>query len=219
LVVLGAAGVVFGGLAAAGTHHAKRMLAYSTLGQVGFILVGIGWGTPLALAAAIVYTVNHSLIKSAMLMLAGAVASRAPIKTAAFSAITGLGKAMPFAGALFLLGGMALTGLPPTNGFVGKLTLFRSGIQAEAFASLAVIGAASVFTLIYVARAFQTIWWEPAADGVKAKPSGDRLIAPAILIGLCLALGVWGEPLLRLAQTTVDWLLAPEGYIQAVLGR
>jgi len=218
LVVLGAAGVVFGGLAAAGTHHAKRMLAYSTLGQVGVILVGIGWGTPLALAAAIVYTVNHSLIKSAMLMLAGAVASRAPIKTAAFSAITGLGKAMPFAGALFLLGGMALTGLPPTNGFVGKLTLFRSGIQAEAFASLAVIGAASVFTLIYVARAFQTIWWEPAADGVKAKPSGDRLIAPAILVGLCLALGVWGEPLLRLAQTTADWLLVPEGYIRAVLG-
>lgn len=66
LVVLGVAGVIFGGLAALGTHNAKRMLAYSTLAQIGYILVGIGWGTPLALAAAIVLTVNHSLIKAAI---------------------------------------------------------------------------------------------------------------------------------------------------------
>ena len=63
------------------------MLAYSTLAQVGFILVGIGWGTPLAIAAAIVFAFNHSLIKAAMLMLAGYVASRAPIKSAAFNLI------------------------------------------------------------------------------------------------------------------------------------
>ncbi len=218
LVVLGIVGVIFGGLTALGTHNAKRMLAYSTLGQIGFILVGIGWGTPLALTAALVMTINHSLIKAAMLMLAGALASRAQVKSAAFDNLTGLGKSLPFLGALFLLGGMGLAGLPPTNGFISKLALFRSGVLAAEYPALAAVGLASILTLVYVVRAFQTIWWTPPAEGVKAKPGGDRLLAPVILIGLCLLLGLWPEPLLRLAADVSAWLADPLPYIAAVLG-
>ena len=218
LIVLGVAGVIFGGLAASGTHNAKRMLAYSTLGQIGFILVGIGWGTPVAIAAAIVLTVNHSLIKAAMLMLAGSVASRAQVKSAAFSHITGLGKSLPFTGALFLIGGLALAGIPPTNGFIGKLALFRSGVLAGEYEVLAAIGVASIITVVYVVRAFQAIWWAPPAEGVKAKPGGDSLLAPALLIALCLLLGLWAEPLLRLAAGISAWLGDPAAYIAAVLG-
>lgn len=218
LVVLGIIGIVFGGLAAIGTQHAKRMLAYSTLGQIGFMLVGIGWGTPLALMAALVFAVNHALLKSAMLMLAGNVASRASIKSAAFNVIGGLGKALPLAGVLFLLGGMGLAGLPPMNGFLSKYLLFNSGLNAQEYGSLALAAGGSVFTLIYVARAFQKIWWEPPAEGVKAKPYGDRLIAPAILIGLGLLIGVWGEPLLKVSAAVVEWIGTPSAYISAVLG-
>jgi multicomponent Na+:H+ antiporter subunit D len=218
LVVLGIVGVVYGGLGAVGTHNAKRMLAYSTLAQVGFILVAIGWGSPLALVAAIIFTFNHSLIKAALLMLAGVVASRAPVKTAAFDVVTGLGKYMPATGALFLVGGMALAGIPPTNGFINKMFLFRSGIQGEEFVSLAAVGVASILTLVYVTRAFQRIWWQPPAEGSKAKPDGDRLLAPALLIGAVLVLGLWAAPLVELAQATAAWLGSPEGYIQAVLG-
>ena len=218
LVVLGVTGIFFGGLGATGTYDAKRMLAYSTLGQLGFILVAIGWGTPLSLMAAIVYAFNHSLLKAAMLMLAGSVASRAPVKTAAFSAITGLGKTVPLAGVLFLLGSMGLAGIPPTNGFVSKLALFNSGIQAQAYLPLALLALASIITVVYTARAFQKIWWEPLPEEIHPKKYGDRLIAPTILISLCLVLGLWGEPLLQLASATVDWIELPAEYIQAVLG-
>ena len=218
LIVLGVAGIFFGGLGATGTYDAKRMLAYSTLGQLGFILVAIGWGTPLSLMAAIVYAFNHSLLKAAMLMLAGSVASRAPVKTAAFSAIVGLGKTVPQAGVLFLLGSMGLAGIPPMNGFVSKLTLFYSGLQAQSYLPLALLAVASIITVVYTARAFQRIWWEPLPENVHPKKYGDRLIAPAILIGLCLLLGLWGEPLLQLAQATVEWMGMPAAYIQAVLG-
>ena len=218
LLVLGLVGIVYGGLGAIGTHNAKRMLAYSTLAQVGFILVAIGWGSRLALAAAIVFAVNHSLIKAALLMLAGAVASRAPTKTAAFDVVTGLGKYMPLAGLLFFVGGLALMGIPPTNGFVSKMMLFRSGIEAGQFAMLAAIGLASILTLVYVVRAFQRIWWQPPAEGVKAKPGGDRLLAPALLIVAVLVLGLWPEPLVRLAEATAVWLGDPQAYIAAVLG-
>jgi multicomponent Na+:H+ antiporter subunit D len=194
------------------------MLAYSTLAQIGFILVGIGWGTPAALAAAIVLTVNHSLIKAALLMLAGAVASRAPVKSAAFANITGVGKSLPGMGALFLLGGLALAGIPPTNGFIGKLTLFQGGVLAGEYPALAAIGVASIITVVYVVRAFQLIWWVAPAEGVKVKPGGDRLLAPALLVGLCLLLGLWAEPLLRLANAVAAWLGDPGLYIGAVLG-
>jgi multicomponent Na+:H+ antiporter subunit D len=218
LLVLGLVGIVYGGLGAIGTHNAKRMLAYSTLAQVGFILVAIGWGSRLALAAAVVFAVNHSLIKAAMLMLAGAVASRAPVKTAAFDVVTGLGKYMPLAGLLFFVGGLALMGIPPTNGFVSKMMLFSSGIEAEQFAMLAAVGLASILTLVYVVRAFQRIWWQSPAEGVKAKPGGDRLLAPVLLIAAVLLLGLWPEPLVRLAESTAIWLGDPKAYIAAVLG-
>jgi multicomponent Na+:H+ antiporter subunit D len=218
LVILGIAGVVYGGLGAVGTHNAKRMLAYSTLAQVGFILVAIGWATPLALAAAIIFAFNHSLAKAAMLMLAGALASRAPVKTAAFEVLTGLGRSVPVAGFLFLVGGLALVGIPPTNGFVNKMVLFRSGIEAEQYASLAALAVASVLTLVYVVRAFQRIWWQPLAGGVQVKAGGDRLLAPGILILAVLVLGLWAEPLVSLAQATAAWLVEPQVYIMAVLG-
>ena len=218
LVVLGLAGIIYGGLGAVGTYNAKRMLAYSTLAQVGFILVAIGWGSRLALVAALIFTINHSLIKAALLMLAGAVASRAPVKSAAFDVVTGVGSYMPQAGLLFFLGGLALVGIPPTNGFISKMMLFRSGIEAGQLATLAAVGLVSILTLVYVVRAFQRIWWQPPAEGTRAKPAGDRLLAPALLIGAVLLLGLWPEPLVRLAEATAAWLGDPENYIRAVLG-
>ena len=125
---------------------------------------------------------------------------------------------MPSAGVLFLLGGLALAGIPPTNGFISKLSLFQSGIQAEEYASLSILAIASLLTMIYIVRAFQRIWWQTPEEGLVTKPKGDQLIAPALLILLCLVLGIWGEPLIQLAQSTAEWMLAPSEYIQAVLG-
>lgn len=217
-LVAGAAGLFVGGLSAAGTHHAKRMLAYSTLAQVGFILVAIGWGTAPALAAAILFMVNHSLIKASLLMLAGAVASRSAEKSASFSSIQGLGRILPGAGILYFLGFLALAGIPPTNGFLSKLALFRSGIEAGRYGSMAVLAAAGILTLIYMTRSFVRIWWEAAPEGGAPRKAGDRLLAPVVLTAACLALGIWGGPLVDLAIRGGASLATPEGYIASVLG-
>lgn len=215
LVIVGVAGVIYGGFGAAGTHNAKRMLAYSTLAQIGFILVGIGWGTPLSLSAALVFTFNHALVKAAMLMLAGAMASRAAVKSASFEVVVGVGKYHPFAGVLFLLGGMALAGIPPLNGFISKLMIFWSGVEAAQYIPLLIIGVASIITLTYVIRSFVKIWFEP---NPKAKQkAGDRLLAPALLVLLSLLLGVWAEPLVSLSQWAAAWLGDPSFYIAAIL--
>lgn len=217
LLVLGGAGVLVGGLSAIGTHNVKRMLAYSTLAQIGFILIGVGWGTPLSLAAALIFAVNHSLIKAGLLMLAGAMASRVQEKSAAFTALTGAGRTFPVPGTLFFAGALALAGIPPTNGFISKFFLFRSGIAVQGWAALALLAAGGLLTLIYMMRAFQRIWWQEPA-GSPALKAGDRLLAPALLLGLVLLLGVWAAPLVQLAQETAGWLQMPATYITAVLG-
>jgi multicomponent Na+:H+ antiporter subunit D len=218
LLVAGVVGVIFGGLSAIGTHNIKRMLAYSTLAQVGFILVAIGWGTEPALATAIVFAFNHSLIKAAMLMLAGYVASRASVKSAAFDIVTGVGQPLPLAGVLFFVGSLALAGIPPTNGFVSKSMLFASGIDSTHYWSLLLIGVTSIFTLIYTIRAFQRIWWLQPAEGIYTKPVGDKLAAPLLLLILIVVLGIWASPLVGAAQEASAWLSDPMIYIQAVLG-
>ncbi|MCA9980707.1 MAG: hypothetical protein KDD89_07740, partial [Anaerolineales bacterium] len=223
LLVAGLIGVFYGGFGAMGTYDAKRMLAYSTMGQVGFILVGLGWGTAVSITAALVFAFNHSLAKAAMLMLAGSVASRAPIKSAAFTVITGVGRVMPLTGVLFVLGALALAGIPPTNGFVSKALLFNSGLTAvpggwATYLPLALLGLGGLITIVYTMRAFQLIWWHKPDEGATPKPYGDRLFAPVLLITAVLALGVYAEPLVALAEATSQWLLNPSDYITAVLG-
>lgn len=130
--MLGLIGIFYGGLTALRTYNGKRLLAYSTIGQIGFILVGIGWGTPLALVAAIVYAFNHALVKAALLMVMGLLSSRTDPKSADFADIGGAGRLMPpIIGALWFLGGMALAGVPPMNGFISKLAIVQSGVEAQ----------------------------------------------------------------------------------------
>lgn len=228
LIGLGLVGVLFGGLTAMTTHNVKRVLAYSTLAQMGYILLGIGWGTPLALAGALIYAFNHALIKSALLMLAGLVASRTTIKTSSIDLSHGVGSGMPWISALFFTGGLALAGIPPLNGFVSKIAVVQGGVEAAQspgagptwlWLGLAVAG--GILSLIYVARTWQIIFQQaPDDQTAKLKPfsEGDSWLAPALLIGACVLLGLFGAPLVDAAQHISVQIGAPAHYIVAVLG-
>ena len=91
-------------------------------------------------------------------------------------------------------------------------------MRAAGYEALLLVGLASIFTLMYTVRAFQRIWWQKPAAGISTKASGDRLLAPAILVTLILVLGIWAQPLVAAAQRTSAWLGDPAVYIQAVLG-
>jgi multicomponent Na+:H+ antiporter subunit D len=219
LVVLGIIGIFFGSLGALRTYDAKRLLAYSTFGQIGFILVGIGWGTPAALAAALVYAVNHSFIKSSLLMITGAVSSRTVTKTARLSEIGGVGKPLALTSGLYFLGGLALAGVPPLNGFVSKVALVQGGIATGDWLVLGLVVGAGTITLLYMTRTWQLIFQQPPGENsAKTKPEGDSNLAPALLIALCVALGLFGAPLLELAAQTAAQMADPLIYIRAVLG-
>jgi len=219
LVLLGIIGIFFGSLGALRTYNAKRMLAYSTFAQIGFILVGIGWGNPLALVGAIVYAFNHAFIKSSLLMLMGVVASYTKIKTANFADINGIGKKLPaMTGWLVLLGGLSLAGIPPMNGFISKLMLIQGGVDRQDWFNLILMVGAGILTVIYMIRAWQTIFQQqPLETTTSTKTEGDSLIAPFLLITVCLLLGtILAEPLILIVRETVRQLGDPSIYISAV---
>ena len=218
LLVLGIIGIFFGGLAALRTYDAKRMLAYSTFGQIGFILLGIGWGTPLALVGAIVYAFNHAFIKSSLLMITGAIASRMPNKSAKLTDIGGAGKQLGKVSALYFVGGLALTGIPPLNGFISKLTIVQGGIEAQSWLVLGLAVGAGLITLLYMMRTWQHIFKRAPDEALHLKPSGDSILAPALLVSLCVGLGLFALPLVDAATVAVSRLGDPNIYIRSVLG-
>ena len=221
LVVLGIIGIFFGSLSALKTHNAKRMLAYSTFGQIGFILVGIGWGTPVALAGAIIYAVNHAFIKSSLLMLSGVVISQTKEKTGALKNLVGVGKRLPFTALLYFLGGLSLSGIPPFNGFISKLTLVQGGVDAQAWVALGLVVGGGLLTLLYMTRAYTLMFQqETNKDTAKLKPlgEGDPPYAPALLIFFCVVLGLYARPLIDVVQIAVEQIGDPTQYILAVLG-
>jgi multicomponent Na+:H+ antiporter subunit D len=221
LLVLGVIGVFFGGLSALRTWNAKRMLAYSTLGQIGFILVAIGWGSELALVAAIIYMFNHAFIKSSLLMITGVIASYNEKHSANLRELTGSGKGLVALSILYLVGGLALAGIPPFNGFMSKVALVRGGADVQNWVVLGLVIGGGLLTLIYVMRTWQLIFVKPTpeedADLAPRHHHGDSILAPALLISACILLGVFADPLVRVAEETVAQITNPAAYTCAVL--
>ncbi len=228
LIVLGLIGIFFGGLSALRTWNAKRMLAYSTLGQVGFMLVAIGWGSPVALVAAIIYIVNHAYIKSGMLMLTGALASRIHGHSSDMKDLEGAGRGYVLLSILYLVGGLALAGVPPFNGFISKLALVRGGVEAQSWPILGLVITGGILTLIYMTRAWQWIFQRAPGAPPHAEPPAhgtieiethrpDSPLAPALLLGFCIVLGLFATPLISVAEATVAQITQPNVYTCAVL--
>ncbi len=199
------------------------MLAYSTLGQVGFILVAIGWGSELALVAALIYMFNHAFIKSALLMITGVIASYHEKHSANLKELTGAGKGLIAISILYLVGGLSLAGIPPLNGFMSKIALVRGGADVESWVVLGLVVGGGLLTLIYVTRTWQLIFVKPVPDDVvqderpRHQRHGDSIFAPALLIGACILLGVFADPLVKVAEQTVAQISNPAIYTCAVL--
>ncbi len=225
LLVLGIIGIFFGSLTALRTYNGKRMLAYSTIAQVGFILVAISWGivgvqqgNPIILAAAIIYAFNHALVKAALLMTMGLVGSFNKEHSVDYADIKGFGyKIPPLVGVLWFIGGMSLAGLPPMNGFISKLAIVRSGTQLEQWLPLALVVASGGLTLLYMFRTWQFVFQHQNKENhLTAQKKGDGVLAPIFLLSLCVLLGIFAQPLIALAEMAAVQLAEPQIYIDAV---
>jgi multicomponent Na+:H+ antiporter subunit D len=178
LIVIGAASILYGGVLAVSRTTAGEMLAYSAIGQVGYVLVAIGVGGPVGLGAAVLYTIVNAVNKTMLFLTAQ---QRGVV-----------------VGGLFLLGALSIAGIPPAVGFVGKLEVLRAVVADPAVVAVLVLG--SLLSIVYAFQAYQVDHWRPRpATDTPPDPWRARIV-PVLLGGLVLALGVWPEPLLALSD-------------------
>ena len=136
----------------------KRMLAYSSVAQIGYMLLGISFASTTGLTATILHLFNHALMKSALFLALGAVVFR--LGTASIVSVRGLGKQMPWTMAAFAGAGLSLIGVPGTVGFISKWVLIQAALEAGWWLVAVLIVASSLLAVIYVWRVIEAAYFQ-----------------------------------------------------------
>jgi multicomponent K+:H+ antiporter subunit D len=210
LLPLALATVVWGTLGVLGGERLREILAHLVIVSVGTLLAGI--------AAALYYMPHTTLVSGGLFLLSGHIArQRGPAGDT-----LGPGPPLSQAGRLgtaFLLGGMAVAGLPPSSGFIGKLLLLQAATTGQALWVWTIILAGGLLGLWSLARCGRSLFWRTEGVSIPGAPVSWSGLAPALALLLAgLALAVLADPVARYAGEAAAQLINPEAYIQAVLG-
>lgn len=220
LMVLGTISMVVGGFLAIGQDDIKRMLAYSSISQVGYIVFALGIGTPLAILGGLLYLVNHAFSKSLLFLNSGAV--EYATGTRDMKKLGGLIRKLPVTGFTSLFGSMSIAGIPPFIGFWGKLIIIMAAIRSGhiVYALIAIL--VSIITLAYYLRLQRLTFWGNLKEEwqqVREAPFSMKL-SMVILSVFCLIGGLLLMPGLSdvFLKAAGDSLLEGKNYANLVLG-
>jgi multicomponent Na+:H+ antiporter subunit A len=190
LAWLGAATLVGGVLYAMAQHDLKRLLAFSTVSQIGYMMLGLGLGTPLGIAAGLFHCLNHGLFKGGLFLCAGAV--QHACGTRDMDHLGGLGRKMPGTFGIWLLCAAGITGIPLFNGFVSKWMIYGAALEAGQPALALAAWAGSLLTMFAFLKATAGVFLgEPGdATGAAHEVPWSMRAGAGILAAGCLLLGV-----------------------------
>jgi multicomponent Na+:H+ antiporter subunit D len=201
-----AATMVAGVLGAAHHWDIRRILAFHSVSQIGYVLLAVALGGPAGHAAALFYTVHHSLVKASLYLIAGMVASVAGSYD--LRRIGGLAVARPMLAVLFAVMALSLVGIPPLSGFWAKLLVLQAAFAQERFAWATLGLLVSVLTLYSMMKIWLEAFWKPhpnAGDADAAWQPRHVGLAPAwlatvLLAAVTLAIGLAPQTLIEFAQ-------------------
>ncbi|NOY46132.1 MAG: NADH/ubiquinone/plastoquinone (complex I) [Deltaproteobacteria bacterium] len=194
---LGIAGVVWGSVMAILQPELKRMLAYSSVSQVGYIAAGIGLASPLGFIAAVLHILNHAFMKACLFLVAGSLRlRRGHSHIPRFD--RSLRRAMPWSMAAFALAALSMIGIPPTAGFFSKWYLALAALEQANWVLLAALVASSLLNAVYFFRVLERMYLVPAPEGVGTAPAAiepgevpaSMLVPTLVLAGGLLVLGL-----------------------------
>ncbi|MTJ80210.1 MAG: oxidoreductase [Telmatospirillum sp.] len=188
LSVLGALTLLTGEIQALRERTLKRMLAWSTLAQVGEIATVLGVSSYLAIAGAGFHVLNHAVMKSLLFLAAGSFIFRLGRKT--IDDLKGAGRAMPVTGLFFAVGALGVMGLPPFSGFFSKFLMIYACVEAGQWPLAAVILGGSVIGAAYYGRVLRTLFFEPWQGPAVAEAPVSMLLATGLLAALVMAAGL-----------------------------
>lgn len=187
-------------------NNVKRMLAYSSLAQIGYIVLGITLVNVTGLTGGIIHLFNHALIKGALFMAVGMVVYQTG--SANLSAFRGLGRRMPLTMGAFVVGGFGLIGVPLTAGFVSKWYLIQGALEKGWWVIAVLILLSSLLAVIYVWRVVEIAYFQEAPDGAPSAEAPMMMLVPTwILAGASLYFGTNAAHTLDIAGMAARTLL------------
>lgn len=209
VITIGCVTILTGALFALAQTDMKRMLAFSTISQLGYIITGLGIGTNLGIAAGLFYCLAHGLFKGTLFLCAGAV--QHATGTRDMRRLGGLAARMPWTARIWLIATASIVGIPLTNGFVAKWLLLDAALNAKLPIVVVVAWLVSVITAIYMLKATVSVFYGDEPEWLKTTKVHDAepsmLAGLGILGSLCLAFGIAPQLLFRsLVTPTVNAL-------------
>ncbi|MBN1192879.1 MAG: monovalent cation/H+ antiporter subunit D family protein [Coriobacteriia bacterium] len=212
LMWLGALSIVMGAFFAVFQDDIKMMLAYSTISNIGYIVMGLGLASTYGVMGASIHVFNHALIKATLFLGAGALIHQTGKRT--LSELAGVGRSMPFTAAAMSIGAISIVGIPPTAGFLCKWFIALGAMQAghPFFAFALVFGA--LFIFIYYIRMVNAFYFRPPGDPsiLQVREAPASMLVPVLLLAtLCLVMGLLGRVPLSFIEPAVNRLLLPLG--------
>jgi multicomponent Na+:H+ antiporter subunit D len=238
LLIVAAVTMIVGILGAVAQADIKRLLSFTLVSHIGYMVFGIAIGSQAATTSTIYYVVHHIVVQTALFLVAGLI-ERVGGSTS-LSRLGGLLRAAPVVAVLYFVAALNLGGIPPFSGFLGKVGLFRAGAESGTVLDYIVIAAGaatSLVTLYALARVWNMAFWRrrrevegyssslmaslsenPEDDGRVALKTVSPLMvsATAGLVGLTVALTVFAGPLFALAERAAGDVENPSVYIGSV---
>jgi multicomponent Na+:H+ antiporter subunit D len=206
-------------LGAVSRNFIRGILSFHIVSQIGYMILAIGFFTPLAIGACIYYVIHHIIVKSSLFLIGGT--AMFYNRTDHLVRMGGLWKASPVLGVCFLFQALSLAGVPPLSGFWGKYVIILVGLKEGHFWLVFAALLASILTLVSMLKIWVGAFWQelPPDGSVQPKTTGAALAMTAIVCALTLlslTIGLGAGYFLPLAQTTADALLDPAIYRSAV---
>lgn len=188
LLVIGIFSIIVGALATLKQNDFKRILAYSSISQVGYIVLGLGAGTTMGLVGAIFHLFNHSIFKSLLFVNAAAVEIKT--NTTNIDSLSGLAKKMPLTGITSIIASLSCAGIPPLAGFWSKLIIIMALWMAGHYVYAVIAILASVLTLGYFLLLQKKVFFGLLSDNlVNIREAGFGIIFPALILS-AITIGV-----------------------------
>jgi multicomponent Na+:H+ antiporter subunit D len=190
LMILGIVSILVGAFLALGQNDVKRMLAYSSISQVGYIILGFGAATPLGILGAIFHIFNHAVAKGMLFLDAGALESATG--TREMDKMGGLAQRMPITAGTSVIGSLAIAGVPPLNGFWSKLLILLGLFQAQQYGLAFIAILAGVLTLWYYLVMQRRVFFGLLNETWKdVREAPFWMSAATILLGaVCILVGI-----------------------------
>jgi multicomponent Na+:H+ antiporter subunit D len=183
LMITGVVSILTGALAALGQNDFKRMLAYSSISQVGYIVLGLGCGSPLGVVGAVFHLFNHSVFKTLLFVNSAAVEQQ--VGTTDMNRMGGLGARMPFTNVTSLIGFLSAAGVPPTSGFWSKLIIVVALWQSHHYTYAFIAVLASVVTLAYLLSMQRKVFFGILSEKLQdIREAGYGIVLPAVVLAV-----------------------------------